>query len=286
MENNPSSETRLPEVWKRLETICQRLWDTDSPSAVDLQALIEEFKGETHRAEQMIVRMRKLHDELRETVTKEVQRSFSDEVRTLQVQLKNAQERVAALEAASAKKEDRIESLLQELASKEAVNLEFHEKFLASTAEQDESRAKKMDSFYKELTQKEEQLESRWEARHATLDAEHKQRSDALKKRHEGLLEEIQARAAALEEHYSQREHAQELAQEHCRTDREAWDAARISEAQALSKRKEEIALQADNLASEYKKKQLELQKIKESLQSELAEVVRQYQAKMRGSGA
>lgn len=280
-----NGETRLPEVWQRLEAICRRLWDTDSPSAVDLQALIEEFKGETHRAEQMIATMRKNNNELREAVTSDVQRLFTEQVRSLQVQLKNAQERGAALEAASAKKDDRIEGLLKELADKEAVNLEFHEKFLASTAVADEARANKMDSFYKELTDKEGQLESRWEARHVALDAEHKQRSDALKKRHEGLLEEIQARAAALEEHYSKREHEAELAQEHFRTDREAWDEARLCEAQSLSKRKEEIALQADNLANEYKKKQTELQRIKESMQSELAEVVRQYQAKMRGPG-
>ena len=44
--------------------------------------------------------------------------------------------------------------------------------------------------------------------------------------------------------------------------------------------------MQADNLAGEYKKKQLELQRIKESMQSELAEVVRQYQSRMRSSGA
>lgn len=286
MDTKMNGETRLPEAWQRLEAICRRLWDSDSPTAVDLQALIEEFKGEAHRAEQTLLTLRKLNAELRETVTKEVQRGFTDEVHTLQIQLKNAQERVAALEAASAKKEERIESLLKELAAKEAVNLEFHEKFLASTAEQDEARAKKMDSFYKELTQKETQLEARWEARHAALEAEHKQRTESLKRRYDDLLEEIKSRAAAMEEHCSKRERELELTQEQFRADREGWDAARLSEAQSLSKKKEELALQADNLAAEYRKKQQELQKIKEGMQAELSEVVRQYQARMRGTGA
>jgi chromosome segregation ATPase len=279
-------ETRLPEAWQRLELICRRLWDADSPTAVDLQALIEEFKGETHRAEQTLSRMRKLHGELRETVTKEVQRSCSDELRTLQAQLKNAQERAAALDASSARKDERIESLLKELAAKEAVNLEFHEKFLASTAEADEARAQKMDSFYKELMRKESELESRWEARHVSLETEHKQRTESFKRRHEGLLDELKARAASMEEHYSNREQELEKALERFRSDREAWETARLSETQAMAKRKEELVVQADNLAGEYKKKQAELQKIKESLQAELAEVVRQYQARMRGPGA
>jgi hypothetical protein len=129
-------------------------------------------------------------------------------------------------------------------------------------------------------------LEARWETRHAALEAENKQRNEALKKKHEELLDEIKTRAAVLESHYTSRERELELGQERFRADREAWDAARLTEAQSLSKRKEEISLQADSLANEYKKKQAELQRIKDSMQSELAEVVRQYQARMRGTGA
>ena len=91
------SETRLLEVWQRLETICRQLWDADSPAAVDLQAIMEEFKGEARRAEQTLSRLRKVQEELRETVTKEVEQGFADELRTVQFQLKSALEREAAL---------------------------------------------------------------------------------------------------------------------------------------------------------------------------------------------
>jgi chromosome segregation ATPase len=286
VEKTLNGETRLPEVWQRLETICRRLWDADAPAAVDLQALIEEFKGETHRVEQTLIRMHKAQEELRETVTKEVQRGLAEEIRTLQVRLKNAQDRIEVLEAGSARKEERIQELLKDIAAKEATNLEFHEKFLASTAEQDEARAKKMENFYKELTAKDAQLEAGWERRHAALEAEHKQQTEALKKRHSDLLDEMKSRAAAIEEHYSKRERELEAAQESFRADRETWDATRISEAKSLSKRKEELSLQADNLASEYKKKQTDLQRLKDSMQSELAEVVRQYQVKTRGTAS
>ena len=286
MDTKLNSETRLPEVWPRLEAICRRLWDADSPAAVDLQAVIEEFKSEIRRAEQMISSMRKLHAELRDTVTKDLQRSFADEIRGLQFQLKTTQDRCAALEVDVTQKEERIEQLLKEIAAKEAVNLEFHEKFLASTAQQDEARAKKMEGFYQELQKKEEAIEAQWEARRAALEVEYKQRSEALKQKHEGLLGEIKSRAATLEEHYTKREQELELTQEHFRADREAWESARLAEQQALAKRSDSLTVQADNLAGEYKKKQLELQRIKESMQSELAEVVLQYQSRMRSSGA
>jgi chromosome segregation ATPase len=286
MEQNPEGETRLPEVWQRLETICRRLWDADSPVALDLQVVIEEFKGETHRAEQSISTLRKLHNELRETLTKDMQQASADEIRSLKFELKTVRDHAAALEADVVQKEKRNQELLKELAEKEAVNLEFHERFLASAAEQDEARAKKMESFYQDLQKKEADIEAGWEARRAELETGYKQRNEALKKRHEELLEEMQSRAAALEEHYAKKAREIELTQERFRTEREGWETFRLAEQQVLSKRKEELALHTENLASEYKKKQGELQRIKEAMQAELAEVVRQYQAKMRGPGA
>ncbi|HAM34454.1 MAG TPA: hypothetical protein DEB40_13760 [Elusimicrobia bacterium] len=286
MDQNNQHETRLHEAWQRLELVCRRLWDSDSPAAVDLQAIIEEFKGEVHRVEQMVSTLRKLHQELRDTVSKEMESNYSEEIRALQLQVKNANERILGLEESLAKKEEHTQQLLKELAAKEALNLEFHDKYLKASTEQDEARAKKMESFYQELMKKETDLEAGWVTRHAALEAEHKQRTDMLKKKHDELLEDIKARATALEEHYAKREVELDLAHEHYRTDKESWDAVRLSEQQSLSKRKEELALQAENLAVEYKKKLGDLQRIKESMQQELGEVVRQYQAKMRNASA
>jgi uncharacterized protein YukE len=285
MDQNAEGETRLSEAWQRLEAICRGLWDADSPAALDMQAVIEEFKGEARRAEQLITTLRKNYDELRQTLSRDMERAFADQIRSLQFELKTVRDHAAALEADAAQKEKLNQGLLTELAEKEAVNLEFHEKFLASAAEQDEARAKKMESFYQDLRKKEAAIEAEWEARRAELETGYKQRNEALKKKHEELLEEMKSRAAALEEHYGKKGRELELGQEHALAERAAWEAARLSEQRTLSKRKEELTLQADNLASEYKKKQAELQRIKEAMQSELAEVVRQYQAKMRGPG-
>ncbi|MBI5242410.1 MAG: hypothetical protein HY922_01845 [Elusimicrobia bacterium] len=284
--NSANGEIRLHETWQRLETICRGLWDANSPTALDMQAVVEEFKGEAHRAEQMISTLRKNQDELRETLAKDLQQASADEIRPLLVELKTLREHAAVLEAAVAEKEKRNQELLKEIAGKEATDLEFHEKFLASSAEQDEARAKKMESFYEDLQKKEAAIEAEWETRRAELETGYKQRNEALKRKHEESLAELQARAAALEQHYSKRERELETAQERFRAEREAWEAGRLSESQAVSKRKEELALQAENLAGDYKKKQAELQRIKEAMQSELAEVVRQYQARMRESRA
>jgi hypothetical protein len=286
MGHSPEGGTRLSEIWQRLESVCRRLWDADSPAALDLQAVIEEFQGETRRAEQMIAALRKNHDELRQTLTDDMERVFAEQIRSLQFELGTVRDHAAALEADVAQKEKHNQELLRHLTEKEAVNLGFHEKFLASAAEQDEARAKKMESFYEGLQAKEKSIEDEWEARRAELEAQYQQRNEALKKKYEELLQEMQARAAALEEHYAKKAREIELTQERFRTEREGWETFRLAEHQVLSKRKAELALQTENLTGAYKKKQTELQRIKEAMQSELADVVRQYQAKMRGPGA
>jgi uncharacterized protein YukE len=285
MNKNPNGEIHLAESWNRLELVCRRLWDADSPAALELQAIVEEFKGEARRAEETVATLRRVQSELRDTLSREMERAYSEEIQALRLQLKRAEEHGAGQGAKLAEEEAHNQRLIQELTAKEAQNLEFHEKFLAASAEQDEARAKKMETFYKDLQAKEAALEARWEARHAALEEEHKQRAEALKRRHEELLAEIKVRAATFDEHCSKRETEVELAQKRLQADREAWDANRLAESQTMSKRREELALQAESLAGEYKKKQAELQRIKEAMQSELAEVVRQYQAKMRDSG-
>jgi uncharacterized protein YukE len=286
MNKNPNGEIHLAESWNRLELVCRRLWDADSPAALELQAIVEEFKGEARRAEETVATLRRVQSELRDTLSREMERAYSEEIQALRLQLKRAEENSAGQDAKLAQREAHNQRLLQELAAKETQNLAFHERFLAESAEQDEARAQKMETFYKGVQAKEAALEARWEARHAALEEEHKQRAETLKKKHEELLAELKTRAAGLEDHYSTRETELELGQKRLQADREAWDANRLAESQTMSKRREELALQAESLAGEYKKKQVELQRIKEAMQSELAEVVRQYQARMRDPGS
>jgi hypothetical protein len=283
---NLNAETRLHETWQRLESICRRLWECNSPTAVDLQVVIEEFKNESCRAEQLVTALRKLASELRETVTRGVEERVGEELRALKEQHRLATGRLAELEPAAIQKDQRIHDLVQELAAKESLNLEFHGRFLQSNAEQDGSRAKQMEAFYKDLLQRERDMESRWSARYAALEAEHKQRTAALKQRHDDLLAELQTRAARLEERLGKREAELESAEQHLQNEQGTWETQRLSEQHALAQRQKELDLEAAKLANDYKKKQEDIQLLKEAMQAELAEVVREYQSKMRGKGA
>ncbi len=278
------NEAPLHEALERLESLCRRLWDADSPAAIDLQAVIDEFSGSARRAEQTIAVLRQRNAELQESAAKETESAVRAAVGEPQRRLAAAEERLAAAESGLAEKEKRIAALLGELAAREAQNLEFHEKYLKTAAEQDEARAQRMDAFYRQLSAKESELESLWEKRHAALETEHRQRVEAFKKRQEELLQDIGARAAALEEHYLKVGREAESERERMRGEREAWESGRLAESRALSQRQQELSAQTENLAAEYQRKRSELQRVKETMQSELARVVQEYQAK-KGPG-
>ncbi|MBI5241108.1 MAG: hypothetical protein HY926_11595 [Elusimicrobia bacterium] len=275
----------LHEALERLEELCRRLWDADAPEAIHLQAVIDEFSGSVRRAEQAIALLRQRHDELQKASAKEVESAVRSAIGEPQRRLAGVEARLAAAEASLAAKEARIQALMGELAAKEAQNLAFHEKYLKTAAEQDESRAQKMEAFYKQLSEKEAELESLWEKRHAALESEHKQRVEAFKKRQEELLHEIGTRAAAMEEHYLGLDQELEGKREQLRQDAEAWDARHSAESRALSQRQQEVAAQAESLAAEYQRKRSELQRIKESMQTELTRVVQEYQARKAPRG-
>src|SRR5256885_8620191 len=83
---------RLNEVWHRLDLVCRRLWDEDSPSAVGLQALTEEFKGEVHRVEQLLAATQKTLQEQRHALSKEFEALYTEKVKGLENQIAHARE--------------------------------------------------------------------------------------------------------------------------------------------------------------------------------------------------
>ncbi len=247
--SDPEFATHLNEAWSRLELLCRRLWDENSPVALGLQAFIEEFGGETHRLEQLIQAAQK---------------------GLLEQQEKLARERA------------RADALQAELLSKEEENAEFHHKFLQIEAAHDEERAKKMAAFYEELNKKSLSLEASWESRHKALEEEYSRRGAALQKRREESAEASKSRSAELERQYSKQDG--ELAQAHERMMKEmtAWESGNRCKDETILKREKELALRELQLKEEYDRKQSEFQLLKESLQREVAEIVKQYQAKLR----
>jgi ElaB/YqjD/DUF883 family membrane-anchored ribosome-binding protein len=51
----------LTEAWERLEIVCRRLWDENSSSAIESQAIFEEFKGEVQRIDALLANLDELH---------------------------------------------------------------------------------------------------------------------------------------------------------------------------------------------------------------------------------
>ncbi len=257
MSNEKQAE-KLSEMWQRLETVCQRLWNDDSPAAVSLQAVIEEFRGHVARVEQEVVASRKAIAEQRAAAARELEDQYSDKLRALEAQSARQAARISNLEQNLAGREKELDSALRDLAQKEAENVKFHDEYLKAASRYDEMQAKKMEAFYQDLQKKGAELETLWEGRQKVLENEYRQREAQLRQFQDRLVQE-----------------------------QAAWERQKLSEHEALSKRDEELKKSSQDLSHDYTRKQAELQKIKEGMQREIAEVVRQYQAKLRaGSGA
>src|SRR4051812_9012570 len=109
-----STSGRLNEIWQRLDLVCRKLWDEDSSAAVGLQAVIEEFKGEVHRVEQMLISYQKTLYEQRQAMAKEYEGIYNDRIRAIEHQLAHGNERIAIMEDGLFKKEAKIKDLLNE----------------------------------------------------------------------------------------------------------------------------------------------------------------------------
>ncbi|MDE1976849.1 MAG: hypothetical protein KGI84_06285 [Elusimicrobia bacterium] len=282
MEPVENVRVQLGDVWKRLSEVCGKLWNENSPSAVSLQAIIEEFKSEVSHADQMLLSSQKALISERQTVEKNLNAVYSERLSFLERQIKDMSARGASLEKALSEKEKHAQALIQELSEKERQNREFYDQYLKTAAERDEVQARKMEGFYKELRDKEDSLESAWNARHKTLEAEYQARQQALEKRQEEAASEAKRRLQETEGQHAKREKDLDAAHEKLLKEIDVWESRRLDEEQKLHEERERLLTREQELAAEYKKKQGELQSIKEGLQREIAELVRQYQAKLK----
>jgi chromosome segregation ATPase len=235
----------LSEAWKRLETVCTRLWNENSPTAVEAQAALEEFKGAVHRGDAYLVNAveQRAHD------LREHEDSLASLRRQYEMEMAGLKKRIEGLEHALREKDLRNDELLKAIANKEEQNLEFHSQLLRMSATGDEAKARKMDEFYQELLKKEGSLEESWEQRHKALEQEHSHFQNILS-----------AKQAQLD----------------------AWEERRIAEEEALKKRATDLEIKSQHLFQEYRKKQQEIEELKSSLQHSITELVRQYQSRVK----
>jgi predicted nucleic acid-binding Zn-ribbon protein len=228
-----------------METVCTRLWNENSPTAVEAQAALEEFKGAVHRGDAYLANSieQRAHD----------LRSHEDSLASLrrqyEMEMAGLKKRIEGLEHALREKDLRNDELLKAIANKEEQNLDFHSQLLRMSATGDEAKARKMDEFYQELLKKETSLEESWEQRHRALEQEHSHFQNILS-----------AKQAQLD----------------------AWEERRIAEEEALKKRSTDLEIKSQHLFQEYRKKQQEIEELKSSLQHSITELVRQYQSRVK----
>lgn len=244
--NRIITPSALNSAWARLEEVCRRLWEENSACAVETQAVVEEFKGEVHRIDAHLSNL----DELRSHDRREHEEDLAGMRRQYELEIASLKKRIEIQDQTMREKDSRYDDLLKTLARKEEENLEFHSQVLRMSATSDEAKSKKMEEFYQELLKKEAALADSWQKRHHTLEDEHLQ-----------LEKILAARQAELD----------------------AWESRRLSEEESLKKRSTDVEIKTQHLAQEYRKKQQEIEDLKAGLQSSISDLVKQYQARLRG---
>lgn len=238
--------TVLADAWTRLEEVCRRLWEENSPVAVETQAIVEEFKGEVSRIDAQF----SLADEHRRHEATEHEEAMALLRRQYEMELAGAKKRVELMEKTLHEKDLRVEDLLKALSRKEDENLEFHSQVLRMSAASDEVKAKKMDEFYQELLKKEAAMDASWQQRHKALENDHHQTKEVLASKQAEL---------------------------------DAWSIRRQNEEESLLKRQTDLEIRSQHLIQEYRKKQQEIEDLKASLQKSISDLVRQYQTRLKG---
>ena len=237
----------LDEAWERLEAVCRRLWDENSSSAVETQAVVEEFKGEVHRIHAHLANT----DEARAHAAQESEEALAAMRRQYEMELASLKKRLELQEIILRDKDARCEDLMKTIARKEEENLNFHSQILQMSVTSDETKTRKMEEFYQELLKKEGALAESWQQRHVTLEKEH-----------DNLQKILIARQGELD----------------------AWEPRRLNDEDSLKKRSTDLEIHALHLTQEYRKKQQEIEDLKSSLQRNITDLVHQYQARPRGS--
>ena len=238
--------TNLTDAWVRLEVVARKLWDENSSSAVEVQAVVEEFKGEVHRVDALLANL----EATRTLDQREAEDDLAAMRRNYEIELAGLKKRLELQETALRDKDARAEDLLKTLARKEEENLEFHSQVLRMSASSDEIKSKKMEEFYQELLKTEATQADTWQQRHLTLEAENEHRQTILAAR---------------------------------QTELDAWESRRLSDEAALKTRATDLDIKTSQLTQEYRKKQQEIEEMKADLKTNITDRVRQYQARLRG---
>jgi hypothetical protein len=171
--------------------------------------------------------------------------------RNYEIEIAGLKKRLELQESALRDKDARAEDLLKTISRKEEENLTFHSQVLRMSASSDENKSKKMEEFYQELMKTEAAQGESWQKRHAALEQEYEHRQQLL------AAKQIEL---------------------------DACEHRLLGEEESLKKRTTDVEIKTHHLMEEYRKKQGEIEDLKTSLQRSVTELVRQYQARLRGA--
>lgn len=259
----------LTGVWDRMGDVCRKLWAEDRVSAVTLQALLEEFKGEVERAQQTLVTYQKTLVETRKTVSQQIAAEYKGQIAHLESALAAAREEAAASAKSQQAEKEHGAQLASALEIQEAKNLEFKDRFLKTEMERDVVRGRKMEEFYQEVLAKSKDLEASWEQKHRELESKYIAQEEELRKKNVEHLEGIRKLALDLEKTYSQKEADLGASYERLRQEMEGREAKCL-------KMEEDLRKQEDGLTA----RRRELDELKLRLQQEISAVVQGYKDK------
>ena len=248
-------DINLDALCEKLETVCRKVWDDDRVSAVPLQAVSNELIAGIRRAEEIIASLRQDLQSQRPAITRE----FEEKLALLQEKIEHADARTASVNDELRKVRAKIDALRKDLEAKEDELSLFQEKYLKLEVQKDSARTDHMEKFIEEQDIKERERENFWKQRHLALEKDLKTHEADFENRRRSLMEELQSSA----------EEARKL---NLRKEAELAETQKQLQAEFHTRGK---ALQEREL--EYARKYEELEKLKQNLRAEIAELTRQY---------
>lgn len=189
------------ELFDRLKTLLERLWEDKNPAAVHLNALLNEFDVEMKSLEGIVQEYEADYASRLSFMEKQ----YKDKIAALEGELGEYRNRVAAMDKERAESAERTEELNRGLKQKEAELADFKARTAEAEADLNLKYASRMHELFDKVNKKETEMIARWEEKNKSLDAriadaesEHAARARQLRLKEKALEDDFNARKSEL----------------------------------------------------------------------------------------
>jgi DNA repair exonuclease SbcCD ATPase subunit len=277
-EESRFAPLRLSRMWERFGRALKVLWEDGSPAAVELQALFEEFRGESERAERVIAACEKTLNEQEAAIRCEFDSRYLSRIRQLEADLSLVAQQSAQAQKGLSEERARSEDLRRRLLNKEAETAALRDQFIKSEEERDHDRARKNAELHEALLKRREEIEKVLSEKERNLEANYAAELAALQNKQTGLIEEFRRRLSEIESQYVKREDDLSKAHERRMAELSSWETRNRERDRTLLDREGELLKREQAFEEFSRKKAHELERLKADMQAELARVVKRYQ--------